>query len=80
MFRFKWIAVLTLLLALSRPGLADANAGIRGAWNPAWAGTEQSRPVKLEGDRLQVLMPWRVMPNWAETGMTRSIMTLERNK
>lgn len=48
------------------------------AWNPAWVGTEQTRPFKVEGNRLQVLTPWRVMPNWAEKGMTRSIITFER--
>lgn len=50
------------------------------AWNPAWVGTEQTRPFRIEGDRLQVLTPWRVMPNWAEKGMTRSIITFERTK
>lgn len=50
------------------------------AWNPAWVGTEQSRFFKVEGDRLQVLTPWRVMPNWADKGMTRSIISFERAK
>lgn len=50
------------------------------AWNPAWVGTEQSRSFKIEGDHLQVLTPWRVMPNWADKGMTRSIVTFERSK
>ena len=50
------------------------------AWNPAWVGTEQSRAFKVEGERLQVLTPWRVMPNWADKGMTRSIITFERVK
>ncbi len=50
------------------------------AWNPAWVGTEQSRSFRIEGDRLQVLTPWRVMPNWADKGMTRSIITFERGK
>jgi hypothetical protein len=50
------------------------------AWNPAWVGTEQTRPFKLEGGRLKVLTPWRVMPNWADKGMTRSIITFERVK
>jgi len=48
------------------------------AWNPEWVGTEQSRFFKADGDRLQVLTPWRVMPNWADKGMTRSIVTFER--
>lgn len=48
------------------------------AWNPAWVGTEQRRQFKLDGDRLQVLTPWRVMPNWADKGETRSIITFER--
>jgi hypothetical protein len=50
------------------------------AWDPAWVGTEQSRSYKVEGQRLQVLTPWRVMPNWPEKGMTRSIITFERAK
>lgn len=49
------------------------------AWNPAWVGTEQSREFKADGKLLQVLTPWRVMPNWADKGMTRSIITFERN-
>ncbi|MFL6585753.1 MAG: lipocalin-like domain-containing protein [Luteimonas sp.] len=48
------------------------------AWNPAWVDTEQRRQFKLDGDRLQVLTPWRVMPNWADKGETRSIITFER--
>jgi hypothetical protein len=50
------------------------------AWNPEWVGTEQTRSFKVEGDRLQVLTPWRVMPNWPEKGMTRSIVTFQRAK
>jgi hypothetical protein len=50
------------------------------AWNPAWVGTEQSRSFTVEGERLRVLTPWRVMPNWADKGMTRSIITFERAK
>lgn len=49
-------------------------------WNPEWVGTEQRRFFKVEGARLQVLTPWRVMPNWAEKGMQRSIITFERAK
>ncbi|TDK21498.1 lipocalin-like domain-containing protein [Luteimonas aestuarii] len=48
------------------------------AWNPAWVGTEQRRQFALDGDRLQVRTPWRVMPNWADKGETRSIITFER--
>lgn len=50
------------------------------AWNPEWVGTEQARHFKIEGNRLQVLTPWRVMPNWPEKGMQRSIVTLERSQ
>lgn len=50
------------------------------AWNPEWLGTEQTRYFKIEGNRLQVLTPWRIMPNWAEKGMTRSIITFEQSK
>jgi hypothetical protein len=50
------------------------------AWNPEWVGTEQARQFKIDGDRLQVLTPWRVMPNWPEKGMQRSIVTFERSQ
>jgi len=36
--------------------------------------------LKIEGERLQVLTPWRVMPNWADKGMSRSIVTFERSR
>ena len=50
------------------------------AWNPEWVGTEQARVFKVEGERLQVVTPWRVMPNWPEKGMQRSLVTFERAK
>ncbi len=50
------------------------------AWNPEWVGSKQVRDFKVEGDRLVVTTPWRVMPNWADKGMTRSIVTFERTK
>jgi hypothetical protein len=49
------------------------------AWDPTWVGTEQRRQFSCEGNRLQVLTPWRVMPNWADKGETRSIITFERD-
>jgi hypothetical protein len=50
------------------------------AWNPEWVGTEQTRSFKVDGSRLQVLTPWRLMPNWADKGVTRSIVTFERSQ
>jgi len=50
------------------------------AWNPEWVGTKQVHDFKVEGDRLVVTTPWRVMPNWADKGMTRSIVTFEHAK
>ena len=50
------------------------------AWNPEWVGSEQTRYFKLDGDRLRVLSPWRVMPNWPDKGMTRSILNFDRAK
>lgn len=47
-------------------------------WNPAWVGTEQRRQFEMEGDTLKVLTPWRIMPNWKEKGLTRSIIVFER--
>ncbi|MFG5119307.1 lipocalin-like domain-containing protein [Methylorubrum sp. POS3] len=50
------------------------------AWDPKWVGTEQTRMFSLDGERLRVLTPWRVMPNWADKGETRSIVTFVRGK
>jgi len=50
------------------------------AWDPEWVGTEQTRFFRVDGERLQILTPWRVMPNWPEKGITRSIVTFERTK
>ncbi len=50
------------------------------AWNPEWVGTEQARSFKINGDRLQVLTSWMILPNWPDKGMTRSILTFERSK
>jgi hypothetical protein len=50
------------------------------AWNPEWVGTEQVRPFVLEGNQLKVLTPWRNMPNWADKGETRSIITFAKAK
>lgn len=49
------------------------------AWNPEWVGTKQVRSFKLEGSRLDILTPWRIMPNWPDKGMTRSIVGFERS-
>ena len=48
------------------------------AWNPSWVGTEQTRFYRVENDQLIVSTPWRVMPNWPEKGMTRSIVRFQR--
>lgn len=48
------------------------------AWNPQWVGTTQCREFKRDGDRLEVLTPWRQMPNWP--GTTRSIITFVRDR
>ena len=50
------------------------------AWDPKWVGTDQTRTFTVESRRLRVLTPWRVMPNWADQGETRSIVTFERAK
>ncbi len=50
------------------------------AWNPEWVGTRQVRSFKIDGDRLAVLTPWRLMPNWADKGITRSIITFVRSR
>ncbi len=53
---------------------------VEGDWNPEWVGTEQRCHFKLTGDRLRVLTPWRVMPNWADKGLSQIIVTFDRVK
>ena len=48
------------------------------AWNPEWVGTEQTRFFRISDDLLTVHTPWRVMPNWPERGLTRSIVRFRR--
>ncbi len=50
------------------------------AWNPEWVGTEQRRSFTVDGDRLQVITPPGVRPNWPEKGVMRSRLTFERVK
>jgi Lipocalin-like domain len=50
------------------------------AWNPEWVGTEQQRFFRLDGNRLEVTTPWRIMPNWPEKGMTHSVLVFERSE
>lgn len=48
------------------------------AWNPEWIGTEQTRTFSIDGNMLKVVTPWRVMPNWPEKGMQRSLITFQK--
>ena len=48
------------------------------AWNPEWINTEQRRQFEIQKDQLRVLTSWRVMPNWADKGMQRSILTFSK--
>ena len=48
------------------------------AWDPAWVGSEQIRFFSISDDLLTVHTPWRVMPNWPERGLTRSIVRFQR--
>ena len=50
------------------------------AWNPEWVGTEQTRFFQITDDILTVHTPWRVMPNWPEKGLSRSIVRFKRCK
>ena len=74
--------LLNTLVAYSGPYTVEGDkwtTNVEVAWNPEWVGTKQFRDFKLDGGRLMVLTPWRVMPNWADKGMTRSIVTFERS-
>ena len=48
------------------------------SWDPRWEGTQQTRTIKIIGNRIQITTEWRVMPNWPDKGMSRSIVTVER--
>ena len=51
---------------------------VKVAWNPEWINTEQRRQFEIHNNQLKVLTSWRVMPNWADKGMQRSILTFIR--
>ncbi len=73
--------LLNSLVAYTGTYLTEGNiwaTSVDVAWNPEWVGTKQVRSFRLEGDRLEVLTPWRTMPNWPDKGMTRSIVSFER--
>ncbi|MBS0959011.1 lipocalin-like domain-containing protein [Acetobacter thailandicus] len=53
---------------------------VQTAWAPEWVGSEQRRTVTLLGDTIQVVTPWRKMPNWAKDQMSRSIIKFQRAK
>jgi hypothetical protein len=75
--------LLSTLVAYSGTYITEGDTwttSVEVAWNPEWVGTKQVRSFKLDGERLVVLTPWRVMPNWADKGMTRSIVTFDRSK
>ncbi len=75
--------LLNSLVAYTGTYLTEGNTGTTSvdvAWNPEWVGTKQVRSFRLEGDRLEVLTPWRTMPNWPDKGMTRSIVSFERTR
>lgn len=76
-------ALLNTLIAYSGTYIVEGDkwtTNVEVAWNPEWVGTKQVRDFKLDGERLMVLTPWRVMPNWPDKGLTRSIVTFERSK
>ena len=50
------------------------------AWNPAWAGTEQTRFFVLDGDLLYVTTAWGQSVAGPEKGVGRGIITWERAK
>ncbi len=50
------------------------------SWNPAWAGTEQVRFFKFEGDRLHIITAWAPNTLFPGTPMTRGLVTWGRAK
>ena len=48
------------------------------AWNPEWINSEQRRQFEIPGNNLRVSTTRRVMPNWADKGMQRSILTFSK--
>jgi hypothetical protein len=50
------------------------------SWNPVLVGTEQTRFLKFDGDRLHIVSAWQPSLRSPEKGMHRGIMTFERVK
>lgn len=73
--------MLNTLVAYTGIERVDGNqwcTAVDSAWNTQWVGTVQCRDFQVRGDTLEVLTPWRQMPNCP--GTTRSIITFERDK
>lgn len=51
---------------------------VQTAWAPEWVGTEQRRTIHIDGDYADVTTPWRVMPNWDDGRLSRSIIRFKR--
>ena len=51
---------------------------VQTAWAPEWVGTEQRRNIIVKGNEADVLTPWRIMPNWDNGKMSRSIIRFKR--
>lgn len=51
---------------------------VQTAWAPEWVGTEQRRNIVVKGNEADVLTPWRIMPNWDNGKMSRSIIRFKR--
>ena len=47
---------------------------------PDFVGSDQSRFFRVEGNRLYVLTPWGIHPNWPEKGTTRRVLTFVRDE
>ncbi len=50
------------------------------SWNESWTGTEQTRDIKLDGNRLDILTAWAPAPNIAGNPTVRGVLVWERSK
>lgn len=66
------LSLVACLLVASNPAQAAESDQVVGTWKLV--------SFVLDGNQLKVLTPWRTMPNWADKGETRSIITFTKAK
>jgi hypothetical protein len=76
-------ALLTTMLAYTGKYSVEADrliTKVDASWNEAWAGTDQVRFFKVDGNRLDAMTGWAPSAALPEKPMVRGVVSFEREK